>query len=279
VHRTRLSDFVTGSRSAFQHPDVRFVSINVSAYDAHKLRGVAVLADAREAIQELARACRERGLRPRAAYLETVAAAKRQWDQALEDHRATPSEDGWLTHAQVIGVLNQEARAGDTVVAAAGGPVEDLHKLWDASGERRAHLEFGNSCMGHEIPAGLGIKMARPAGEVFVLVGDGGYLMNPTELVTALQEGLKITVIVSENHGFQVIRRLQMLRVGTGFGNEFRARDPGAGELAGPYLPLDLARTAEGFGARACRVSSSPRPRRRISCLAPACGGTSRRRR
>ena len=97
--------------------------------------------------------------------------------------------------------------------------------------------------------------MARP-GEVFVLVGDGGYLMNPTELVTALQEGLKVTVIVSENHGFQVIRRLQMLRVGSGFGNEFRARDPGAGELAGPYLALDLARTAEGFGARAWRVQN-----------------------
>jgi 3D-(3,5/4)-trihydroxycyclohexane-1,2-dione acylhydrolase (decyclizing) len=100
----------------------------------------------------------------------------------------------------------------------------------------------------------LGVKLARPTGEVFVLVGDGGYLMNPTELVTALQEGLKITVVVSENHGFQVIRRLQMLRVGSAFGNEFRARDRNMGELSGEYLPLDLARSAEGFGARAWHV-------------------------
>jgi 3D-(3,5/4)-trihydroxycyclohexane-1,2-dione acylhydrolase (decyclizing) len=252
---TRLSDFVTGSRSAFQNPDVRFVTINVSAADAHKVRGVAILADAREAIRALGRECQARGLRPRPAYLEATAAAQRQWADALDEHRATPSDDGRLTHAQIIGFLNAEARGGDTVVAAAGGPVEDLHKLWDATGDRRAHLEFGNSCMGHEIPAGLGVKMARPDGEVFVLVGDGGYLMNPTELVTAAQEGLKVTVIVSENHGFQVIRRLQMLKVGRGFGNEFRARDPGAHQLTGPYLSLDLAKTAEGFGARAWHVS------------------------
>jgi 3D-(3,5/4)-trihydroxycyclohexane-1,2-dione acylhydrolase (decyclizing) len=108
--------------------------------------------------------------------------------------------------------------------------------------------------MGHEIPAGLGVKMARPASEVFILVGDGSYLMNPTELVTAAQEGLKVTVIVSQNQGFQVIRRLQMLRVGRGFGNEFRSRESQLGELEGPYLSLDLARTAEGLGARAWHV-------------------------
>jgi 3D-(3,5/4)-trihydroxycyclohexane-1,2-dione acylhydrolase (decyclizing) len=237
---TRLSDFVTGSRSAFQHPHVRFVTINVSSYDAHKLRGVAVVADAREALRGLSRECSQRGIKPRLEYLEAIANAKQEWQQSLEVHRSTPSDDGRLTHAQMIDVLGQEARAGDTVVAAAGGPVEDLHNLWDASGDRWADLEFGYSCMGHEIPAGLGVKMARPAGEVFVLVADGGYLMNPTELVTAAQEGLKVTVIVSENHGFQVIRRQQLLRVGEGFGNEFRSRDQTGGQLAGPYVALDL---------------------------------------
>jgi 3D-(3,5/4)-trihydroxycyclohexane-1,2-dione acylhydrolase (decyclizing) len=252
---TRLSDFVTGSRSAFQHPDVRFVTINVSGYDAHKLRGVAILADAREALRELTQECRQRGLHPRPEYLEAIAGAKRQWQTALDAHRATPSDDGRLSHQQVIDVLSQESRSGDAVVAAAGGPVEDLHKLWDASGDRWAHLEFGYSCMGHEIPAGLGVKMARPTAEVFILVGDGGYLMNPTELVTAAQEGLKVTVVVSQNQGFQVIRRLQMLRVGHGFGNEFRSREPDLGQLEGPYLALDLAKTAEGFGARAWHVA------------------------
>jgi len=255
---TRLSDFVTGSRSAFQHPDVRFVTINVSGNDAHKLRGVAILADVREALRGLTQECRRRGLQPRPAYLETIAAAKRQWQVALDEHRATPTDDGRLSHVQLIDVLGEETRGGDAVVAAAGGPVEDLHKLWDASGDRWAHLEFGYSCMGHEIPAGLGVKMARPASEVFVFVGDGGYLMNPTELVTAAQEGLKVTVIVSQNQGFQVIRRLQMLRVGKAFGNEFRLRQhqADAGQLEGPYLALDLAKTAEGFGARAWHVSA-----------------------
>ena len=124
-------------------------------------------------------------------------------------------------------MLNREAQAGDTVIAAAGGAPGDLLKLWDATGGRACHIEFGYSCMGYEIPAGLGVRLAQPEGEVYVLVGDGTYLMNPTELVTAVQEGLKITVVLAENHGYQCIRRLQMWRTGVSFGNEFRRRDPG----------------------------------------------------
>ena len=121
-------------------------------------------------------------------------------------------------------MLNREAQPGDTVIAAAGGPPGDLLKLWDATGGRACHLEFGYSCMGYEIPAGLGVRLAQPEGEVFVLIGDGTYLMNPTELVTAVQEGLKITVVVAENHGYQCIRRLQMWRTG----RQLRQRIPRA---------------------------------------------------
>src|SRR5690606_25734008 len=135
----------------------------------------------------------------------------------------------------LIGILNDEARAGDSIVAAAGSPPGDLHKLWDATGNRTVYLEFGYSCMGWEIPAGLGIRLAQPEGEVVVLVGDGTYLMNPTEIVTAVQEGLKVTVVVAENHGYQVIRQLQLNRVGRSFGNEFRARERGSNRLEGEY--------------------------------------------
>src|SRR5262249_14816913 len=147
-----------------------------------------------------------------------------------------------MSQGELIGVLNQEAQPGDTVIAAAGGPPGDLLKLWDPTGGRICHLEFGYSCMGYEIPAGLGVRLAQPegAGEVYVLIGDGTYLMNPTELVTALQEDLKITVVLSENHGYQCIRRLQMWRTGVGFGNEFRHRDPATNRLEGEYLQIDL---------------------------------------
>src|SRR5690606_11378814 len=119
-----------------------------------------------------------------------------------------------MSQGQVIGVLNEMAKPGDTIIAAAGSPPGDLHKLWDVTESATCHLEFGYSCMGYELPAGLGVRLAQPEGEVYVFIGDGTYLMNPTELVTAMQEDLKITVVISENHGYQVIRQLQMNRVG-----------------------------------------------------------------
>src|SRR5262249_3619276 len=122
---------------------------------------------------------------------------------------------------------------------------------------RACHIECGYSCMGYETPAGLGVRLAEPKGEVYVLIGDGTYLMNPTELVTAVQEGLKITVVVSENHGYQCIRRLQMWRTGVSFGNEFRHRDPASDRLEGEYVGIDLAKNAESFGARAWHVEGA----------------------
>ena len=161
-----------------------------------------------------------------------------------------------MNQGQLIDAMNAEARAGDTILTAAGGPPGDLHELWDATGGRRCQLEFGYSCMGHEIPAGLGVRLAQPEGEVVVFIGDGTYLMNPTELITALQEQLKITVVIAENHGYQIIRRLQMARSGRSFGNEFRARDAASRRLEGDYLPIDLVKNAESMGARTWHVFS-----------------------
>ena len=161
-----------------------------------------------------------------------------------------------MSQGQLIKTLNDSARPGDVVVGAAGAPPGDLLKLWDTTGDRPCLIEFGYSCMGWELPGGLGVRMARPKGEVYVYIGDGTYLMNPTELVTAMQENLKITVVISNNHGYQVIRRLQMWRAGRSFGNEFRKREKKGKRLEGDYLDIDYAANAASLGARAWQVDT-----------------------
>jgi 3D-(3,5/4)-trihydroxycyclohexane-1,2-dione acylhydrolase (decyclizing) len=248
---TRLTDFATGSNTVFQHPEVRFVGINVWGRDAVKEGALAVVADAREALTALAEALGDWSTEQ--SYRDAVAKARAEW----LDTRASlsrPVEDEAMSQAQLILTLNEVARPGDTAIAAAGTPPGDLLKIWDATGGRTCHLEFGYSCMGYELPAGLGVRMAQPDGEVYVYIGDGTFLLNPGEIANALQEGLKITVVISENHGYQSIQRLQLWRHGRTFGNEFRARRDG--RLDGDYIQLDLAKVAEGLGARAWRADS-----------------------
>ncbi len=207
-------------------------------------------------MRALTAAGKRAGITPRPSYVDEIAGLKKRWNRQLpaEIYQPTPGEA--MSQGELIGILNDEAKAGDTVVAAAGSPPGDLHKLWDVSGGSACHLEFGFSCMGYEIPAGLGVRMAQPHGEVFVFIGDGTYLMNPTELVTASQEGLKITLVISENHGFQCIRGLQMVRAGHSFGNEFRARDRKSKRLEGDFVTIDFAKNAESMGARTWSVNS-----------------------
>jgi len=252
---TRLADFTTGSHSAFQRPDVRFISINVNGSDAYKLGALPIIADAREALRALLAAAEGSEINPNPAYLQEIAAEKAGWQKKLETEAFVVHPGEGFNQQHALHILNEMAQPGDTVIAAAGGLPGDLHQLWDASGGRACHLEFGYSCMGYEIPAGLGVRMAQPQGQVYVFVGDGTYLMQPSEVVTSVQEGLKLTVLISDNHGFQIIRRLQMNRVGVSFGNEFRARDPEANRLEGEYLQIDYARNAESMGARAWRVT------------------------
>ncbi len=236
---------------------MRFISINVCSHDAFKQGALPILADARLALAALREAALAAGLAPRDAYKTEVATARSALGREDCGPRSSRTAKARrMSQGQLIGLLNREAQPGDTVLAASGGPPGDLLKLWDTSGGRSCHLEFGYSCMGYEIPAGLGVRLAEPSGEVFVLIGDGTYLMNPTELVTAVQEGLKITVIVAENHGYQCIRRLQMWRTGISFGNEFRSRDPATNRLEGEYLRFDLAANAASFGARAWHVAT-----------------------
>ena len=253
---TRLTDFATGSQSAFRHPQVRFISINVSPHDAYKQGALPIVADAKLALEALLETALAAGIKPREAYKAEVKESRSDWAAKMRAEVYAEREGEVMSQGQLIGLLNREAQSGDTVIAASGGPPGDLLKLWDSAGGRSCHLEFGYSCMGYEIPAGLGVRLAQPAGEVFVLIGDGTYLMNPTELATAAQEGLKITVIVAENHGYQCIRRLQMWRTGKSFGNEFRKRDRATDRLEGDYLQFDLAANAESFGVRAFSVTN-----------------------
>ena len=252
---TRMADFTTGSQSAFNHPEVKFISINVAGHDAHKQGGLSILADARLAMRFLHKALDSAGVKGDEAYVSEVASLKERWAGLLRTS-ILPEAGEVMSQGQVIEVLNGEVEEGETIVSAAGTPPGDLLKQWDASGGRHCHIEFGYSCMGYEIPAGIGVRMARPQHEAFVFIGDGTYLMSPSELVTALQENLKITVIISENHGFQSIWNLQKNTAGREFGNEFRARDEASGRLEGDYLKIDFAANAESFGARTWRAAN-----------------------
>lgn len=252
---TRMGDFATGSQTMFHHPEVKFIGINLAGFDAYKQGALPIIADAKESLNALHKSCRRAGIKSSATYAKEIGKAKDKWEKltAKESTRSFSREA--MSQGHLIRTLNDEAKNGDTVVAAAGAPPGDLLKLWDATGGRRCLLEFGNSCMGWEIPAGLGVRMTQPKGEVYVFIGDGTYLMNPTDIVTAIQEGLKLTVVVSDNHGFQVIRRLQMWRSGISFGNEFRKRErKKAGRLEGDYLEIDIAENAKSMGARGWNV-------------------------
>ena len=261
---TRLTDFSTGSRSVFNNPDVKFININVTGHDAYKQGALPLVADAREALRAFVQEAVAAEIRPDPAYLEEVGVAKMDWQELLSTEVYVEHAGEAMSQMLAVNVINQALQPGDTIVAAAGGPPGDLHQLWDTSGGRNCHLEFGFSCMGYEIPGGIGVRMAQSDGEVYVFVGDGTYLMNPTELVTAMQENLKITVIIAENHGYQIIRRLQMGRAGISIGNEFRARDAQTNRLEGDYLSIDFVKNAESMGARAWHVTTPDELRRAL---------------
>ncbi|NES14764.1 MULTISPECIES: 3D-(3,5/4)-trihydroxycyclohexane-1,2-dione acylhydrolase (decyclizing) [Micromonospora] len=243
---TRYSDFTTASRTIFADPDVRFVNLNVAAFDAAKLGGVALTGDAREGLRELARELD--GWTLPSARRQRTADLVASWDAAVDAARAATG--GPLTQAQVLGAVNDAARPSDVVVCAAGSMPGDLHRQWRAAGPGQYHVEYGYSCMGYEIAGGLGVRLAAPDAEVFVLVGDGSYLMMAQELATAVAEGVKLTVVLVDNRGYASIGALSE-HVGAGrFGTAYRARDPESGLLDGPDLPVDLAANAASLGAQ-----------------------------
>jgi 3D-(3,5/4)-trihydroxycyclohexane-1,2-dione acylhydrolase (decyclizing) len=253
---TRLSDFTTASHSAFQNPNVKFIGLNVNTMDANKLGGIPLIGDARATLQELAERLSNTSFQTSADYRRRVAGLREEWNDTVDQIREVTG-DGQLSQANVIGVVNVASNDRDVVVGAAGGLPGDLHKLWRPVDPKGYHLEYGYSCMGYEIAGGVGIKMADPSRDVYVMVGDGSYLMLHTELVTSLQEGYKIIIVLVDNSGYQVIKGLQMSSGSPAFGNEFRYRDPASDRLEGPYIPIDYAKNAESLGAIAFRANSA----------------------
>lgn len=253
---TRLSDFTTASHTAFANPDARFLSINVASRDAHKLGALPLIADAREGLKALHAAAAAAGYRADAAWGDAVETWKAEWDGVVDGLRRVATPDH-LTQANAIGMVNDAAGPRDVVVCAAGSMPGDLLKLWRPVDPKSYHLEYGFSCMGYEIAGALGAKMADPSREVFIMVGDGSYLMLHTEIVTSLQEGMKLVVVLIDNGGFQCIKGLQMGCGSPAFGNELRARNPETGVLDGPYMPIDFAKNAESLGAIAYRARSA----------------------
>jgi 3D-(3,5/4)-trihydroxycyclohexane-1,2-dione acylhydrolase (decyclizing) len=245
---TRYSDFTTASRTVFGA--ARFVNVNVASFDAHKQAGIAVTADAREALNALNEALD--GWTTHATYREDAARRAEEWDAVVEaayhlGNTPLPAQ------SEVLGAVNDLSRPEDVVVCAAGSMPGDLHKLWRTRDPKGYHVEYGYSCMGYEIAGGLGAKMAAPDRDVFVLVGDGSYLMMAQELVTAVQERIKLIVVLVQNHGFASIGRLSESLGSQRFGTAYRYRS-GDGRLDGDILPTDLAANAESLGADVLRA-------------------------
>ena len=244
---TRYSDFTTASKTAFQNPHVRFININVAEFDAHKHAALPLLADARVALEELGTAL-QGSFEVTPAYRQRVHKFNEEWDSEV-DRIYNLQHQPLVSQGAVIGAVNAFSQPQDVVLCAAGSLPGDLHKLWRTSDPKGYHLEYGYSCMGYEIAAGLGVKLADPKREVYVMIGDGSYLMMAQEIVTAVQEGCKLTIVLLNNHGFSSIGGVSESVGGGGFGTRYRYRNPETGQLHGDKLPVDFAANARSLGA------------------------------
>jgi 3D-(3,5/4)-trihydroxycyclohexane-1,2-dione acylhydrolase (decyclizing) len=274
---TRYSDFTTGSKSLFQNPDVQFLNLNVGAFDAQKLDGVQVLADAWLALRCLAEQMGDYraqwGNQPQEARAALEAEVDRLYAVEYQSEDFEPEVSGHLdpqvlrdfiemtgsclTQSRVLGVLNQRLPVDAVIVAAAGSLPGDLQRAWRSTSVDSYHVEYGYSCMGYEVNAALGVKMAAPEREVYALVGDGSYLMLHSELATSIQERRKINVVLLDNMAFGCINNLQMGNGMGSFGTEFRYRNPETGQLDGDLVPVDFAMSAAAYGCKTYKVSNA----------------------
>ena len=250
---TRLSDFTTASKTAFQNPNVRFININVAEFDAFKHAALPLVADARVTLEELATAVGNYHVE--AAYAAQIEKYRDKWEAEVDrlyhlGHGPLPSQ------SEVIGVVNEFSRPEDVMVCAAGSLPGDLHKLWRTRNPKQYHLEYGYSCMGYEIAGGLGIKMADATRDVYVMVGDGSYLMLAQEIITSIQEGYKLIIVLVNNDGHSSIGGLSRATGAQGFATRFRYREDGTGELDGEFLPVNLAANAASLGAQVIEATT-----------------------
>ncbi|MCK9705589.1 3D-(3,5/4)-trihydroxycyclohexane-1,2-dione acylhydrolase (decyclizing) [Pseudomonas syringae] len=276
---TRYSDFTTASKWLFQNPDVQFLNLNVGAFDVQKLDGVQLLADAQVALQALTESLQASGYRaawgdaPKIARAELEAEVDRLYALEYQSEDFVPEINdhldpavlrefieltgSCLTQSGVLGILNQSVPDDAVIVAAAGSLPGDLQRAWRSTGVDTYHVEYGYSCMGYEVNAALGVKLAAPHREVFALVGDGSYMMLHSELATSIQERRKINVVLLDNMTFGCINNLQMGNGMNSFGTEFRFRNPQTGKLDGDFVPVDFAMSAAAYGCKTYKVSTA----------------------
>ena len=255
---TRWTDFTTASHTVFGNQHVHFINLNILGFDAGKNSGLALLGDARAGIEALI--SRLSGYSVDRSYRELATRLNKEWDREVDrlyhlGHQPLPAQ------SEVIGTVNDAAGPRDVVVCAAGSMPGELHKLWRTRDPKSYHVEYGFSCMGYEIAGALGVKMAAPEREVFAMVGDGSYLMLNSEIVTAVQEGIKLIIVLVDNHGFNSIGGLSRSLGTDGFGTQYRFRKDGSigtdSETApGAVLPIDLTANAASLGARAVTVKT-----------------------
>ena len=250
---TRLSDFTTASKTAFQNPNVKFININIAEFDAAKHAALPLVTDARVTLSELVDAVGN--YKVNTDYAARIEKYRDSWDEEVDrlfhlDLQPLPSQ------SEVIGVVNEFSRPEDVVVCAAGSLPGDLHKLWRTRNPKQFHLEYGYSCMGYEIAGGLGIKMADPTRDVYVLVGDGSYLMLAQEIITSIQENYKLIIVLINNEGHSSIGGLSEATGAQGFATRFRYRDDNSGKLHGDFLPVNLAANAESLGANVIQATT-----------------------
>ena len=257
---TRYSDFTSASKTAFQNPAVRFININVAEFDAYKHAALPLTGDARLTIAELQQTLGNFSVEE--SYRTRIHEFRARWENEVDRvygiHQPPP-----ITQGEVIGIVNNFTKPSDIVVCAAGSLPGDLHKLWRTREPGGYHMEYGFSCMGYEIAGGLGAKMADPSREVYVLIGDGSYLMMAQEIVTSIQEGFKINIVLLDNHGFSSIGGLSRACGNEGMGTNYRYRrsDKNDGKNYGKYdgdlLPVDFAANAASLGAWIARAQTA----------------------
>jgi 3D-(3,5/4)-trihydroxycyclohexane-1,2-dione acylhydrolase (decyclizing) len=250
---TRYSDFTSASMTAFQNPQLRFVNINTAEFDAYKVAAIPVVADARTALEQLTAALSD--YKVTKEYAAEAATLKIAWEAEV-DRLFHLNNPGRPAQSEVIGAIWEAAGERDVLLSAAGSHPGDLHKLWRTRTPNGYHMEYGYSCMGYEIPAAIGAKMSDPSREVYVFLGDGTYQMMPSEIVTSVQEGVKIIIVLVDNHGFGSISALSH-SLGQGeFGTRYRFRSQASGLMDGEPISVDFAANARSLGAHALKAAT-----------------------
>ena len=250
---SRLSDFTTASKTLFNNKGVKFISINVSSFDAYKHSSLSLVGDAKSCLEDLNKRLKSQGFTVSQKYEKEIITLKEAWDKEV-DRIFDLNNEPQISQGEVIGIVSNFMEEQDTVVGAAGSLPGDMHKLWRTKNGSQYHMEYGYSCMGYEVAGGLGIRMAKKEGDVFVMVGDGSYLMMNSEIVTAVQEDQKMIIILVNNHGFGSINNLSLSLGSKGFGNQYKKREIDTNDYTGDRIHVDYIAHAKSMGIDAVRV-------------------------